>query len=138
MAAVLWFDYFCLARSCAAFSRRAVKASAGSSIAATVCSIGQGPVPWRLTICAVSVRYDTRMPLACKTASPLWLSTSACTSATRICTYSSAAALPTILSAVVLGEVNWIAVLSASVLAGILSILTSVAGLPEVKGAKEE
>lgn len=32
-----------------------------------------------------------------------------------------------------LTEVDWVAVLSASVLAGIVSILTSVAGLPEVK-----
>lgn len=29
-------------------------------------------------------------------------------------------------------DINWIEVLSASVLAGILSVLTSVAGLPEV------
>lgn len=37
-----------------------------------------------------------------------------------------------------LHEVNWIAVASASVLAGVLSILTSVAtGLPEVDGDKE-
>jgi len=34
---------------------------------------------------------------------------------------------------VVLDEVNWLMVLSASALAGILSLLTSVAGLPEVK-----
>ena len=47
-------------------------------------------------------------------------------------------AVATIGTAAVLGEVNWIAVLSASVLAGILSVLTSIAGLPEVKGAKEE
>ena len=33
----------------------------------------------------------------------------------------------------VMGEVNWIVVGSASLLAGILSILTSVAGIPEVK-----
>ena len=32
-----------------------------------------------------------------------------------------------------ISEVNWIAVVSASLLAGILSLLTSVAGLPELK-----
>ena len=33
----------------------------------------------------------------------------------------------------IMGDVNWIAVLSASLLAGILSMLTSTAGLPELK-----
>lgn len=36
-------------------------------------------------------------------------------------------------TAAVLGEVNWTMVISASALAGVLSLLTSVAGLPEVK-----
>lgn len=40
-------------------------------------------------------------------------------------------AAATIGTSAVLSEVNWIAVLSASVLAGLLSILTSLAGIPE-------
>lgn len=42
-------------------------------------------------------------------------------------------AVATIGTAVAMGDVNWALVASASVLAGILSILTSVAGLPEVE-----
>ena len=42
-------------------------------------------------------------------------------------------AIATIGTAAVISEVNWIAVVSASLLAGILSILTSLAGLPEVE-----
>ena len=42
-------------------------------------------------------------------------------------------AVATVGTAAMLGEVNWIAVLSASALAGVLSLLTSVAGLPEVQ-----
>lgn len=41
-------------------------------------------------------------------------------------------AVATIGTAAVLGDVNWIMVGSASVLAGVLSLLTSVAGLPEL------
>lgn len=36
-------------------------------------------------------------------------------------------------AAAVLSDVNWIMAVSAAVLAGVLSLLTSVAGLPEVK-----
>ena len=39
----------------------------------------------------------------------------------------------TIGAAAVLSDVNWTMVVSASLLAGLLSILTSIAGLPEVK-----
>ena len=41
-------------------------------------------------------------------------------------------AIATIGTSVAMGDVNWIMVGSASLLAGILSLLTSVAGLPEV------
>jgi hypothetical protein len=46
-------------------------------------------------------------------------------------------AIATIGTAVAMGEVNWVLVGSASLLAGILSILTSVAGLPEAKKEEE-
>lgn len=42
-------------------------------------------------------------------------------------------AIATIGSSLAMGDVNWALVLSASVLAGILSVLTSLAGLPEVE-----
>ena len=42
-------------------------------------------------------------------------------------------AIATIGTAALIQEVNWIAVLSASALAGIVSLLMAVAGLPEVK-----
>ena len=42
-------------------------------------------------------------------------------------------AVATIGTSALMGEVNWVAVGSASLLAGILSLLTSVAGLPELK-----
>ena len=46
-------------------------------------------------------------------------------------------AIATIGTAAALGEVDWVMVASASVLSGILSILTSVAGIPEVKEEAE-
>ena len=42
-------------------------------------------------------------------------------------------AVATIGTSAAMGDVNWKLVLSSSVLAGILSLLTSVAGIPEVE-----
>lgn len=42
-------------------------------------------------------------------------------------------AVATIGTSVVVAEVNWVVVASASALAGALSLLTSIAGLPELK-----
>ena len=45
-------------------------------------------------------------------------------------------AVATIGTSVAMGDVNWVMVVSASGLSGILSILTSISGLPEVKECK--
>ena len=47
-------------------------------------------------------------------------------------------AVATIGTAAMMNEVNWIAVGSASLLAGLLSLLTSIGGLPEVNKEKED
>ena len=47
-------------------------------------------------------------------------------------------AIATIGTAAVFGDVDWLMVGSAALLAGILSLLTSVAGLPEVKSKEDK
>lgn len=46
-------------------------------------------------------------------------------------------AVATIGVSAVMSDVNWLAVGSASLLAGVLSVLTSIAGLPEVTESEE-
>lgn len=48
------------------------------------------------------------------------------------------AAVAGIGTAAVMGQVDWRYVVSASLLAGVLSLLTSVAGLPELEAGKEQ
>lgn len=47
-------------------------------------------------------------------------------------------AIATIGTSAIISDVNWAVVASASALAGLLSLLTSVAGLPEVNAPTEE
>ena len=46
-------------------------------------------------------------------------------------------AIATIGASATMGEVNWTMVGSASLLAGVVSVLTSVAGIPEVEGKEK-
>ena len=46
-------------------------------------------------------------------------------------------AIATIGTSAVMSEVNWVMVASASLLAGILSLLTSLAGLPELEAQEQ-
>ena len=46
-------------------------------------------------------------------------------------------AIATIGTSAAMGEVNWVLVASTAAVAGILSLLTSIAGLPEVKTESE-
>ena len=47
-------------------------------------------------------------------------------------------AIATIGTSAIIADVNWAVVVSAAALSGLLSLLTSVAGLPEVKETTEE
>ena len=46
-------------------------------------------------------------------------------------------AVATIGTCAIISEVNWLQVGSAALLAGVLSLLTSIAGLPEVKDGEQ-
>ena len=60
------------------------------------------------------------------------------TSAVRAVKTMAQTAVATIGTSAVMGDVNWLMVASASALSGIISILTSVAGIPEVEGKENE
>lgn len=47
-------------------------------------------------------------------------------------------AIATIGTSAVLGDVNWVMVASASALAGLLSLLTSISGIPEVEKGEDK
>ena len=59
-------------------------------------------------------------------------------SAVRAVKTMAQTAVATIGTSAVMGDVNWVMVASASVLSGIISILTSVAGIPEVRSDENE
>ena len=74
--------------------------------------------------CVLNASVDTRK----------WIKASA----VRAVKTMAQTAVATIGTSAVMGDVNWVMVASASVLSGIISILTSVAGIPEVEGEENE
>ena len=74
--------------------------------------------------CVLNASVDTRK----------WIKASA----VRAVKTMAQTAVATIGTSAVMGDVNWVMVASASVLSGIISILTSVAGIPEVGGEDNE
>lgn len=69
-----------------------------------------------------------------KTNFKLWMR-AAGVRALKTCAQSAIAMIGT---SVVIADVNWIMVVSATLLSGVLSLLTSVAGLPEIKMTEGE
>lgn len=90
------------------------------------------PRPGRGNWTAVRILVETcdgREVKTMKTNFPLWLKAAA----VRALKTLAQTAVATIGTTAVLSEVDWVLVASASALAAILSMLTSIAGLPEVK-----
>ena len=77
-----------------------------------------------LTNCVFNTSVDTKK----------WLKASAI----RAVKTMAQTAVATIGTSALMGDVNWLMVASASALSGIISILTSVAGIPEVEGKENE
>lgn len=65
-----------------------------------------------------------------------WKSWCKCAGVRAVKTFAQTA-VATIGTAAVIGEVDWLVVASAATLAAVLSLLTSVAGLPEVEKGDE-
>lgn len=63
-----------------------------------------------------------------KNSTKIWLKAAGIRAIKTVCQ----TAIATIGTAAVVGDVDWLMVGSAAILAGLLSLLTSVAGLPEV------
>lgn len=74
--------------------------------------------------CVLKVSVDTKQ----------WLKAAAVRAVKTV----AQAAIAGIGTAAALGQVDWKYVASASVLAGVISVLTSIAGIPEVTGKESE
>lgn len=71
--------------------------------------------------------------MKCLTSKKWWIA-----AVTRALKTIAQTAVAIIGTSALMSDVNWVVVLSASALAGILSLLTSIAGLPEVDDEEEK
>lgn len=71
--------------------------------------------------------------MKCLTSKKWWIA-----AGTRALKTIAQTAVAIIGTSALMSDVNWVVVLSASALAGILSLLTSIAGLPEVDDEEEK
>lgn len=115
---------------------RAIKTLAETAAAMIGTSAAMGDVNWLMVLSAAAlsailslITSLAGLPELTSTGSKSWIAAAG----VRALKTVAQAAVSAIGTTALIGDVNWIRVLSVAVLSGIVSLLVSVAGLPETK-----